>query len=65
MGYQGPQLTYEEVRPSFEYPALGYRYLEGQVVHYLIVDGDHRLNVPGQGMSKTIEIIREFLEAGN
>lgn len=61
MGYQGPQLTYEEVRPSFEYPALEYRYLEGQVIHYLIVDGDHRLNVPGQGMSKTVEIIREFL----
>lgn len=62
MGYQGPQLTYEEVRPFFEYPLLRYSYLGGQVVHCQIVDGDHRLNVPGQGMSKTIEIVREFLK---
>lgn len=59
MGYTGEQLTFEQATQDL--PVIKYNYLDGQVVHYLLSEGDHRLNVPDGDMQKSKEIIEDFL----
>ncbi|MDF1810761.1 MAG: PA14 domain-containing protein [Verrucomicrobiales bacterium] len=59
MGYTGIEIPEGSGEPDGS--AVKYSYLDGQVVHYRITGGNHRLEVTGEGTAKAEQIIADFL----